>query len=382
MNKLFTFFSQLKNVIAFSQLPKEDRLLTFYSEGLNYWAYLGGLVQTILDTSDITVCYLTASPQDPALEVDHPRLKTFIIGESFIRDWMFANIDTKVIVMTMPDLHQYQVKRSVNDVHYVYVQHSLVSLHMVYRPGAFDHYDTIFCAGPHHIDEIRALEAAANLPAKHLFKHGYARLDALKAESSEPSKLKKTRDLTSKHYLLAPSWGENGTIESGLGEKIVDLLLANGQIVTLRPHPQTLKFARDKIDAITHKYKDHANFTSETNVRGQASLQASDIMISDWSGAALDYAFGLGKPVLFLDVDRKVNNPDYKNIPFKPFEVTIRDHIGRIIEPGQIETLLDSDDPQCPPKLAENYVFNIGNSDQIGAAEIIRLVQDISIKET
>ena len=28
--------------------------------------------------------------------------------------------------MTMPDLHNYQIKRSSHKVHYVYVQHSLV----------------------------------------------------------------------------------------------------------------------------------------------------------------------------------------------------------------------------------------------------------------
>ena len=380
MKKIFTFFAQLKNIIAFNQLPKEQRRLTFYSEGLNYWAYLGGLVETILETSDITVCYLTASPNDPALDINHPRLKTFIIGESFIRDWIFANIDTKVMVMTMPDLNQYQVKRSVHDVHYIYVQHSLVSLHMVYRSGAFDHYNTIFCAGHHHIDEIRAIETAANLPAKNLFKHGYARLDTLKIESKQ-LKAKSGSPKKSAHYLIAPSWGPNGTIESGLGEKIVDLLLTNGQKVTLRPHPQTLKFSYDKITAITDKYKDHANFTSESDVHGQASLQASDVMISDWSGAALDYAFGLGKPVLFLDVARKVNNPDYEDISIKPFEVAVREQIGRIIDPSQIETIIEADMPHFSAKLADDYFFNVGHSDAIGAAEIIRIVKEHPLGE-
>ena len=32
-------------------------------------------------------------------------------------------------------------------------------------------------------------------------------------------------------------------------------------------------------------------------------------MVSDWSGAALEYSFGLKKPVIFLDLPKKVNNP-------------------------------------------------------------------------
>ena len=87
--------------------------------------------------------------------------------------FIFANFETVVasdvgskyitskinnFIMTMPDLNQYQVKRSKYPVHYIYIQHSLVSLHMVCRKGAFDNYDTICCAGPHHVREIRAVE--------------------------------------------------------------------------------------------------------------------------------------------------------------------------------------------------------------------------------
>ena len=63
-------------------------------------------------------------------------------------------MDVDVVVMTMPDLNQFQIKRSRFSVHYVHVQHSLVSLHMIYRKGAFDHFDTVFCSY-HHIAEIR-----------------------------------------------------------------------------------------------------------------------------------------------------------------------------------------------------------------------------------
>ena len=69
---------------------------------------------------------------------------SFKIDDGWVRNWFFENIETDVMVMTMPDINQYQVKRSRHKVHYVYTQHSLVSLHMVYRPGALDHYDSIF----------------------------------------------------------------------------------------------------------------------------------------------------------------------------------------------------------------------------------------------
>ena len=70
------------------------------------------------------------------------------------------------MAMTMPRLHQHQVKRSIHSVHYIYVQHLMVSFEMVYRSGAFDYFDTIFCAGPHYLKEIRALEEQRNTESK------------------------------------------------------------------------------------------------------------------------------------------------------------------------------------------------------------------------
>jgi len=376
MGKLRGFFTHIGNGINFWQLKPEDRALTFYSESRNYWSYLGGLLHNILETTDQTVCYVSSSKDDPGLQVEHPQLKKFLIGEGFVRDWFFANVDTKVMVMTMPDLHQYQVKKSSHPVHYIYVQHSLVSLQMVYRPGAFDHYNTIFCAGPHHLKEMRAIEACYDLPEKNLFEHGYARLDAIQAKACGREVVTKPADAPV-HYLLAPSWGKTGTIETGVGAKIVDALIGKGAKVTLRPHPQTIKFFGADVDAIVNKHKAHPNFNYENNVQGQDSLHASDVMICDWSGAALDYAFGLNKPVIFVDVERKVNNPKYTDIPIKPFEVTIRDTIGTIIPPDDLAAIQTISAPEIPDGLAETYVFNVGKSDPVGAKEIIRILKSL-----
>jgi len=373
MIRLRKFFFHLKNVIAYNHLRPEERVLTFYSEGQNYWSYLGGLVKTILSTSDITICYVTSSNSDPGLEIDNPRLKTFVIGEGYIRDWMFANMDTKVMVMTMPDLDQYQVKRSKHPVHYVYVQHSLVSFHMVYRPGAFDAFDTIFCSGAHHLAEMREIEKAKGLAPKNLFEHGYARLDIIKNDNSQKTR---TDETSPTHYLLAPSWGEHGTIETGVGASIVRRLLANGAKVTLRPHPQTIKFFNEKVQEIVDEHQGNANFNYENNVRGTQSLKDSDVMICDWSGAALDYAFGLEKPVLFVDVPRKVNNPGYEDMPIEPFEVQIRNEIGMIIDPDDLQALETFKVKPLPKNIADKYVFNVGKSDAVGAKEIIRIVQE------
>jgi CDP-glycerol glycerophosphotransferase (TagB/SpsB family) len=367
------FIRHLFDIIRFLQLPRDQRRLIFYSEGRNYWPHLEGLIRELLATSDLAICYISSGEDDPGLLLEHPNYQTFKTDEGFIRSWLFENIETDVMVMTMPDLQQYQVKRSRHNVHYLYVQHSLVSLHMAYRRGAFDYFDTIFCAGPHHVNEIRAMEARYNLPAKSLVEHGYGRLDAIITEAAGRPGKHKSSDAP-KHVLIAPSWGPEATIESGVAEKIIDQLLEQNYQVTLRPHPQTVKFSKNKIDRVLAKHGDHSLFSYEGNVAGQDSLHDSDLMISDWSGAALDYSFGLNKPVLFVDVPRKINNEDYDDLGIEPFEVGIREHIGSVLKSDftKIELPLLS---KASSNSRKESVFNIGKSARVGSNYIRNLLK-------
>jgi hypothetical protein len=324
-----TFIGHLRQLIRFMQLPRSRKRIVFYSEGKAYWVHLEELITDLLRSSDIPVCYITSGENDPGLRFEHENYTAYLTDEGWIRNWLFENIDTDVMIMTMPDLDQYQIKRSHRQVHYVYTQHSLVSLHMAYQKGAFDHFDTILCSSSYHFREIRAMEDKYGLPPKMLVEHGYSRLFKIIDEDDKRTHV--TTDGTApNHVLIAPSWGHQGLIET-VGREIVQLLLDGGSKVTLRPHPQTVKFAKGKIDTILNLFSSNPLFTFEVDVASQDSLHQSDIMISDWSGAALEYAFGLKKPVLFVDVPRKVNNQDYEELELVPFEDWVREKIGRVL---------------------------------------------------
>ncbi len=364
----------------FFKLPREQRKIVFYSEGKVYWVHLEGVLKEFLNISNMPVCYITSDKEDPGLCFKHPNLRCFKTDEGWVRNWLFENIDTDIMIMTMPDLHQYQVKRSRHPVHYVHILHSLVSLHMVYRTGAFDYFDSIFCAGPHHVNEIRAMEKKYNLSPKNVVEHGYGRLDSIieSAKSRPQSPKDQNRPI---HVLIAPSWGKYGLIET-IGSEVVSRLMENQFKVTLRPHPQTLKFAMDKVRAIAEKYRNDPLFALEMNVASQESLHQSDVMISDWSGAALDYAFGLKKPVLFIDVPRKVNNKNYQEIEIEPFEVFIRNEIGSVLHPDlivniafEISSLLKAREGINHRDLVGRYIFNVGRSATAGACELVRLLK-------
>ena len=74
-------------------------------------------------------------------------------------------------------------------------------------------------------------------------------------------------------------------------------------------------------------------------------MTAADLMISDWSGAALEYAFGIERPVLFLDVARKINNPRYVDLGIEPIEARMREQIGAVdgylFKPFDMQELID-----------------------------------------
>ena len=369
MNRISLGLKAISGAIDFNNLPKNQRQITFYSEGRSYWPHLKGLLNAVLEQTDKSICYVSSSLDDPGLLVEHQRLSVFYIGMGFVRDYFFQNLDTDIMVMTMPDLHNHQIKRSRHNVHYIYVPHSLVSLHMIYRQGAFDHFDTICAAGPHHVKEIRAIETQYDLPRKNVVELGYSRLDSLIKTANTRLTIKTAQQRKHKKILIAPSWGPQGVIESGLGKSLVDQLLNLGHEVILRPHPQTIKFAKRRVDDIRNLYVENSHFTFEDSVDGQESLYQCDIMVSDWSGVALEYAFALNKPVIFCDVPRKVNNPNYLDVDIEPIEVSIRKKIG-IIWDG-ISSVGESIE-NCEQKntshlrtTSGSFVFNIGRSDNV-----------------
>ena len=114
----------------------------------------------------------------------------------------------------------------------------------------------------------------------------------------------------------------------------------------------------------------------------RSSLLAADLMISDWSGAALEFALGLERPVLFVDVPRKVQNPDYAGLGIEPLEVTIRDMLGEVVSPqalgelGQRVRALLARAPEQRERIRQarkQWVFNPGCSGRVAAEYLVSL---------
>ena len=342
-----TFLRELFSIHRFFfKTPKKDKQIIFYAEHAGYYPYFEGAIDELTKKHDETICYITSDINDPILKNSSQtkKIKPFYLKK--LLPWFMAIVNTKVFVMTLTDLHKFHLRRSINPVHYVYMFHALVSTHMMYNEGAFDHYDTIICCGPHHKKEIREREKQENLPPKNLVESGYYRLENLyKKKLEQANKVSPSMNTDKKTILIAPSWGEHNIIKTCGKELIKTILEQTNYNIILRPHPETTKRSPELLQEYKNLFGENQNFTLESAVttkKGRTlddSMLLADLLITDLSGIALEYALGTEQPVLFIDLPYKIKNKFFKKLGIEPLEISIRSEIGSIIAPSSIPNI-------------------------------------------
>lgn len=371
-----------RELTRFRKRHQKWRDIVFYSEGAANHPYLMPFIEHLTNSFGRNICYITSDDDDPFLISPPFGVEAFSIGNGIARTLLFATLDANVMVMTLLDLNNSYIKKSfVSDVHYVFVPHNMISTHMVFGKGAHDHYDTIFCVGPHQVAELREAEKKFNLPRRNLIENGYVRLDTIFSQCTTDSAPDLDDDLL--NIVIAPSWGADGLLENG-AEDLVNQLLAEGFRVTIRPHWETIRRARDCINSLIDKFSEDKNFIIVTEGSTNELLSNAHLLISDWSGSAFSFAFGLERPVLFIDTPKKVNNPEYRDYKNKPVEITMRDQLGAVLTPGDYSNIGNIIWNLCADKLSyrnrirqlrSTTVFNFGDSAALGAGVLDQLAR-------
>jgi len=345
---------EIRNTQNLWEVPKRDKEIIFYSEGKNYYPYFEGLLKELTKHGKSPI-YITSDPnEDRGFYID--KLLSFFM----------VHIDCKVFVMTLTDLNKFHLRRSMHKVHYVYIFHSPISTHMIYRFGAFDHYDSILCVGPHQINEIRKSEELYRLKPKELVEAGYYRLEKL-YEASQGHTINNQPPV----ILIAPTWGP---FFESYGDSLIEILLREGYEVILRLHPETIK---------RHSPSSRNGVTLEISIVDMDSLVRSDVLITDWSGIGAKYTFGTEKPVLFIDTSPKVRNKRYKELGIEPVEVSLRNKVGVVVSPNELDKVPEiikgllrgrSAYKEEIIRLREKYIYNFGHSSEVGAKYIMELL--------
>ena len=368
----------------YRKLPADWRNIVIYSESGQDWHYFEALIDSLNHELQKKVTYVTSDSADPGLDRTHHLFKAICIPQGFFLTLHFNMQKADVVVLTMMDLDNLQLKKSINRVHYIYLFHSLGSTHMVDHANSYDAYDSLFCVGPHHVAELRKRESMQGLEARNLFEYGHPRLENLLARAQAYQQNALPREAatgTNPVVLIAPTWGEQ-SIFNTCGEELVGLLLDAGYHVIARPHYQTLLMTPEVVESLKARYGGNDNFEYQDRMGESDSLFRSDILISDWSAMAIEYALGLEKPVLFVDLPRRIRNPDWQALGIEPQEASFRELAGGIVSAQHLDEALEKiaallenrpDFRQTMKSMRPQMVFNIGNSIELGAREIARL---------
>lgn len=379
---MFKFIREWKQFRAFTNYQNINNEIIIYSESYNFWGHFEKIVKKLYINYNKKIIYLTSDNQDKLLNNPPYEITSFYIGSGIIRTILFLKLKGPLVIMTMPDLEVFHIKRSPEVLHYAYFFHSINSCHMAYRPHAFDFYDSIFTVGPRHDLEIRSLENNNRSPTKKIIQFGYPRLESL-IENYQSLILSRTASKPERiKILIAPTWGKNSLIERH-GGQFISSLINYGFDVTLRPHPETIKRCPNLIKKISKNYEKNSNFTLQSEVSSSQSLFDAHLMISDYSGAALEFSLATFKPVLFVNVPRKINNIKYYEHKLEPLEVLLREKMGIIINEENLDKISSHIYPLLSDykiykenitQLRNQYIYNLGKSSENGVLAIIEIL--------
>ena len=360
-----------------------NKHLVFYSESNGFYKYYRGTIEFILKHTNIPLHYITSDPNDQIFEMakTNDQIHPYYIDMTSLITLMMK-MDADVVVMTMPDLENYQIKRSYvrKDIRYIYIPHCMDSLNMTMRKGSMDHFDAVLVTGKHHREEVEKVEIAYGLPKKEIIDTGYPLLDDMRRDYAKMT-LPENHQTT---VLIAPSWQKDNIVDSCL-DALLDQLQSHDYRVVVRPHPQHVRHMPERMNQLKERFKNDPNIEIQTDFTSSSTVFEADLMITDRSGIAYEYAYTTCKPVLFIDTPMKVMNPEYQKIDTVPINIWMREVIGAVVRPdhmeevpGKVQYLLDHSEEYRTKidAFVHEYVYNLGTSGEVGARYIISQVFD------
>lgn len=364
----------------FLKIP--DKKIVFYSEKNGFYKYYRNIIEEIIRRTNVVVHYITSDPEDEVFGMESEQFRTYYINENRMIVLMMK-METDIMVMTTPDLENYQLKRSYvrKDIEYIYVPHDVNSTNLTFHKNALDHFDTIFTSGPKNKAEIAEREQKFKLPAKNLLEWGSSVIDNMTISYGQMLREERAEGVHSdkKTVLIAPSWQEDNILDSCV-EKMLDQLVKTPYQIIVRPHPQYVRHFEARIDALSVKYQEY-DVIFQKDFSSNKTVYMADLLITDWSSISFEYAFSTLKPVLFINTPMKILNPDYRELETVPIDIELRDKVGISIALDNVENEITAavdrllNDAQFSrdslQRLKEQYIYNNGTSGKVGAKYII-----------
>jgi hypothetical protein len=344
-----SFFSEYRQVTKWLQ---EKHQIVFYAESRHYYQYFRQLINDLLNNGH-TIYYITSDDEDPLLRQSDTSLR--VIYVKWMLGFLFSRLKANVLIMTMPDLGNFLFKKSPYVDTCIYMFHAAVSTHQQYRKDAFRNYDCIFCTGSYQEQEIRKTETLYLQKPKELIAYGYPLFDELS------KKIVKTAEV--KTILVAPSWYEGCIFDTCIEELMVQLSKLPYKVI-FRSHPEYEKRKKKNFQKIQKLISASKMMSIDDMPDITDRLSVSDILITDRSGIAFEFAFGTGRPVLFIETSLKQTNPDWPEIQIEPLENSLRSEMGITLLPSELNKLGEK------LALLENFTTGFSEKMQVLKKEI------------
>ena len=265
-----------------------------FSDNKRYWNVFEPICREF-DRRGIDIVYMTASPDDPALECPYEHVTGEFIGSNNKAFAKLNFLNAAIVLSTTPGLDVYQWKRSKDVECYVHILHGAGEV-TLYRMFGIDYYDSLLLSSQYQLEDVRKLEQLRQLPEKEIQIVGLPYMDEMvqRLKNSGPVE---PHDRT---VLLAPSWGPSA-IFSKFGGGIIKKLLMTGYHIIVRPHPQSFESEKDMIAKIMKEYPESEQLEWNRDVDNFDVLKRSDLLISDFSAVTFDFALVYDKPIIYAD---------------------------------------------------------------------------------
>ena len=325
--KLRTRLSNGKVTVDSNNLP-----FVIFSDDKRYWPVFEPVCRE-MDKRGKDVVYMTASPDDPALNNTYEHIKAEFIGADNKAFAKLNFLNASVLLSTTPGLEVYQWKRSKGVKYYVHMLHAASDI-TLYRMFGTDYYDALLLSDEQQIRDIRALEKLRELPAKELRLVGIPYMDEmakrLKKEGPAPEH--------ERTVLLAPSWGPSSMLQI-YGGKIIDVLLKTGYHVIVRPHPQSFKSETELMEKLMREYPESEQLEWNRDTDNFNVLRRSDILVTDFSGVIFDFTLIYDKPVIYTNPNFDVSPYDAWWLDQPLWTPTVLPKLGEELTPDNMENL-------------------------------------------
>lgn len=289
--------------------------ITFFIEGQEHVRFVE---EYIIISKYLGFGVKIASLENLNLNIKIDEIEVNVIKKNDLRKY-FKNINTEWVFTTTPGVGSFYFPKSKNNniknkTQYVYVFHSLVSPNQVYIENSFKNFDVILSPNELITEQLKFVSSKK----VKIITVGYPVLNQYKDDNKSPR---------ADNVLIAPSWGDDSFLfDYEFMNTLTTDLLRNESKIIVRPHPM-------HIDRLKNDNKFEMldiNFDFNKNLN---NLNDFSLLITDWSGIALEYYYLTKGKIVFIDGLKKIRRKlTKKENTVELIEDKIRNKIGIVIK--------------------------------------------------